>query len=589
MDRIKTAQIKFAVFLALAGLTSMCSVKPKKGLSVATPAANCEGLTLGQTKTETCSGGERIYVCETSGLEEQVNTCAAEECVSFAEVKTEVFDEYCISCHRLLGEYDTAKEWATKAVKRVNLSSEDRLRMPQAPNDPLDEDEIGLLTAWSESGAQNVCDGEKGRPKSIDIDYIRANILRDLDENVSDQEEENTRYLIASHKLNEGAEAEELASYLGAGVKTLNSVNVRSAQLEKLVPVDAAKTIWRFDQRDFGLDGSKWRVIENADKLRIIDQSDTGILIRQITQTNTPWLHVDNLIDITQRNASVYYALTEVPLNINQFFQQIGVDFNGDLANLDAVFAGGNKSPISLLKNRLISRFESDQGYMWISFDPIDIDGVAERNLFQFPLLAGTGTQVAFDFAASEIIYTLPNQTQGYVLFDANGTRQDAAPLNIVADNRSPITPEIKNSISCHRCHSEGILPMEDQIRRSVLQSGLADAEDVERVKELYLPQAELNRIYQEDIETFSQAMNRLNVATAEDPINVVSDKFLGDWDVERTAAFLLLKPNELKECINQSAGGRAQVGQLLTEGTITYNQFVEVLPILIDDCQLFE
>ena len=83
---------------------------------------------------------------------------------------------------------------------------------------------------------------------------------------------------------------------------------------------------------------------------------------------------------------------------------------------------------------------------------------------------------------------------------------------------------------------------------------------------------------------------NRLDFDLGKDPITFANDIYKLDWDIREFAAFLLLTEQELRNCIARSSVGRAQVGQLLTGGTASFNQIVQVLEdALKDDCRLFE
>jgi hypothetical protein len=73
------------------------------------------------------------------------------------------------------------------------------------------------------------------------------------------------------------------------------------------------------------------------------------------------------------------------------------------------------------------------------------------------------------------------------------------------------------------------------------------------------------------------------------DPVNLARDRLLLDWNIEQLASFLFLSVDDFKTKLKQSAQGQAQVGQLLSGGTITFDQLVQSLPVLIADLRLFE
>src|SRR5262249_25929748 len=65
-----------------------------------------------------------------------------------------------------------------------------------------------------------------------------------------------------------------------------------------------------------------------------------------------------------------------------------------------------------------------------------------------------------------EIIFSLPNGLQGYLLVDNQGHRIDAGPPDIVGDEQKASgTTQVVNGISCMSCHRDGIKPFKDELR----------------------------------------------------------------------------------------------------------------------------
>lgn len=227
-----------------------------------------------------------------------------------------------------------------------------------------------------------------------------------------------------------------------------------------------------------------------------------------------------------------------------------------------------------------------------IGNNQITFNGINTKNLFQVPLLAETGGQENFTHDASEVIYTLPNGLQGYALFDAKGARQNEAPITVVADNKSPVTPIIINAISCTRCHSAGLISMQDQILDHVNANAAQfnPVSDVQLVQQLYHNSASNQAIFAADRKTFARAMNTIGVdAQDADPITQVTDQLQLNWDAQRAAAFLFLTKEEFAQALNTSPTAKNQIGQLLTGGTVTFQQFTLVIQQLIKDAALFQ
>ena len=93
-------------------------------------------------------------------------------------------------------------------------------------------------------------------------------------------------------------------------------------------------------------------------------------------------------------------------------------------------------------------------GYLWVSYDfnssedradirenPLGPESRDERNF-----------QNTFHHAGGEVIYSLPNGLQAYLLVDAAGNRIDLAPKDIVRDPRRR-PGAVENGVSCISCH----------------------------------------------------------------------------------------------------------------------------------------
>src|SRR5262252_989291 len=93
-------------------------------------------------------------------------------------------------------------------------------------------------------------------------------------------------------------------------------------------------------------------------------------------------------------------------------------------------------------------------GYYWASHDVLN--SVNEKNfLVNF---------LNEKFDASEIIGTLPNGLQAYFVSDGKGNRLDFANPAVAIDNTA-VDRIVRTGRSCMICHSEGIKPIEDNIR----------------------------------------------------------------------------------------------------------------------------
>src|SRR5207249_3289622 len=130
-------------------------------------------------------------------------------------------------------------------------------------------------------------------------------------------------------------------------------------------------------------------------------------------------------------------------------------------------------------QNRVIDRHPSVPRAYWRTYD-FRSDG-GSGNVFKHPLGPATTDHPFPDFAfvpdGGEILFTLPNGLQGYLLVNAEGRRIDEAPIEIVSDSlKTAGTPTVVNGVSCMACHKQGINRFKDQLRQDMAVSGEARA-----------------------------------------------------------------------------------------------------------------
>lgn len=226
----------------------------------------------------------------------------------------------------------------------------------------------------------------------------------------------------------------------------------------------------------------------------------------------TPMLRVDWFV-ATATRPRLYHKLLGIPENAETLRRLLVVDRAKAMLNPSLyriARAGFRKSGVSR-QNRVIERYQSRYGYYWESYD--FAPGKAQSNLFRFPVgprevLSGglaRHADLAFQHDGGEIIFSLPNGLQGYMLVDATGNRIDAGPIAIVFDERNTSgTPEIINGLSCINCHAGGIRrDFSDEIRDFSVVGG----EVLELTRKLYPEQAELDELVVEDRERFHAAL----------------------------------------------------------------------------------
>lgn len=551
------------------------------------PQKQCGEYNQGDVRQTACPSGEDgtiVEQCSSEGWKEVSRNCQACNKASpdWDEIKT-LIDGKCVKCHPGYSGFDVAASKAGAMEYRINLPAGDPKRMPPSPAPELSPEDKQKFADWQKAGTPKEAECEDGGDDLgaifMDLDYIETEILNDLSR-ADGVFSPSVRYVITSHKYN--IQDKSLADYGNAISKGINSVTFER-DLTAASPIDLRKTIYRIDLESFDLNAADWNLIENAEPINFESFTTKGEVIKALTQTRKPWLHAESFL-ITAHDAPVYYELLDIPQTDEELLDILEVDYEQQLRDLDARFIGFNGSPISLNKNRLIARYESEEGYLWITYDTDLNNNAVEANLFQFPLLEEVGGQANFLFDASEWIFTLPNGLQGYALFDAAGNRADFAPLTIVADDQTPFNPEIRNSLSCFRCHN-GLIESKDQIRDHVLRNGSEfTRDDVELIELLYETEGANAALFTQDNAFYAQSLAGLGFSENSDGLNALTDQLRRDHNAESVAALLLLTEQEFLYRLEQSGDARAAVGQLLTGGTVTFDTLVANLPIILDD-----
>jgi serine/threonine-protein kinase len=176
--------------------------------------------------------------------------------------------------------------------------------------------------------------------------------------------------------------------------------------------------------------------------------------------------------------------------------------------------------------NRVVERHRD--GRFWQSFDYRSSKG--QENIFKDP--------VHLHPAGGEMIFTLPNQLQGYFVVNGKGDRLDAAVTDIVTDEIAR-DKTVRTGLSCMRCHDNGMKDFTDVMRPAL--DHLADRPGAVFTKReaqgLYPGQTRLNQVLKDDADRFTAAMQKaLGKPQGREPMTPVSKRFL-DAPLQLTAA----------------------------------------------------
>ncbi len=183
--------------------------------------------------------------------------------------------------------------------------------------------------------------------------------------------------------------------------------------------------------------------------------------IQELTGSGMPILRGDWFI-ATALRPPLYHDLLQIPEDVKELEEFLGVDVEQNILKGKAVRSGFTDSLVSQNANRLIERHASRDGYYWKSYDFLAT--AKKSNIIRFPVgpefADNPFNSLAFTHDGGEIIFSLPNGLQGYMLVNRLGKRINEGPGELVSDfNQVSGSPLIVNGLSCIACHSQGLIP----------------------------------------------------------------------------------------------------------------------------------
>jgi mono/diheme cytochrome c family protein len=377
-----------------------------------------------------------------------------------------ILERRCISCHTY-GERDPAGWGSALDLSRMIDSD---IVVPGNPDASRLYNRVAVRADMPYNGA---------RLASAEVQVLRAWIanlnrpapptprshraMLDLlaaDQNAATQRAlgDDLRYLSFAHFAEERRAPEEIAAAEQVLALTLNSLSRRAAMV-KLEAVDAGRTIFRFRLSALGWSGDEWDDLVSFYPYCLrSDQASHRTLYTRLG-TESPYLRADWFL-ATATRPPLYERLLEIPQTLDELADDLNVDIRrninhpGQTRPTNLARIGFRSSGVSA-NNRIIDRHaRTNGGYMWVSYDfgssedrsdirenPLGPDALDDRNF-----------EHTFQQAGGEIIWSLPNGLQAYMLVDAAGQRIDLAPKEIVRDPRRP-GGAVENGVSCISCH----------------------------------------------------------------------------------------------------------------------------------------
>jgi tetratricopeptide (TPR) repeat protein len=450
-----------------------------------------------------------------------------------------------------------------------------RIVHPDDPMPPAEEKvrpspaDIALLKKWIEAGAPPA-DEIAPRAFIASADMLEA-MRGDLDK-ASPRDRPFLRYFTLTHLHNAGLSGEEMQSYRHALSKLINSLSWQKAIV---VPkaVDAERTILRVDLRDYQWNEKIWEAIVARNPYGVVYAGESAKAVSDATRCKMPYVRGDWFVAAASR-PPLYHDILQLPKTEGDLEKLLRLDTQENIRQERAARAGFNSSGVSR-NNRLIERHETSGTVYWKSYDFAGNTG--RQNLFSRPLGPGDG-DAAFLHDGGEIIFSLPNGLQAYLLVDGKGQRIDKGPTAIVSDPRRP-DRAVENGLSCMSCHARGIIEKTDQVRAHVLKNPKAFAEGaLEALLALYPPSDKMTAMMRADAKRFQEAVARTGAPlSTTEPIAALAARFESELDLPLVAAEAGVPSPELLKALDRFPALAKQLGPLRVEGgTVQREVFVD-------------
>lgn len=470
-----------------------------------------------------------------------------------------------------------------------------RLTNPSNPMPPLSEtarpseQEIGLMQVWIEEGAltgEDACDNAlipfdvPGEAFNGMIATMRNDIL-----DLAAVDRPFARYLTLTHLHNAGMCQRDLDLYRDGLAKAVNSLS-REPRLVRPEPVDADKTIYRVDLRDYGWDqsanfpennGDIWEAVVEVNPFAVRFKGLASDVLRDLAGTEVPFQTADSFIQIATggvldgvaTNLDFYNRILAIPATLAQLQKEVtGITDPQVEIDEGRVFRVILEASGVSQWNRAYDRFGGSTigEYLYISHDFASASG--DSNLFNNP--------IDFKAVGGEMIFSLPNGLQGYMLTDGAGSILSVGPTNVVTDPGQR-DQTVRVGISCMACHNNGTITKRDEFYdfyNTTNNKNLFSENEHKSIENLF--EAPDEAVLQQDVdaERFRLALRTLTINLDNpEPIINTSWQFEDELSLTRVAAefgvdeqSLGFDLKRLQDRVSKSFGSLANNGRLSRE-----------------------
>jgi mono/diheme cytochrome c family protein len=512
----------------------------------------------------------------------------------------QILEKHCHRCHGLEGVAEGGFNFVLRRDRLVagnhyiTPGSADRSfllerivdkEMPPDGEGALSPEETETLRRWVNAGAADF-DAPLVRDFISNADLVRF-IRQDL-EQMPERQHRHSRYFTLTNLHNAGYSQDEMQTYRLALSKLINSLSWH----KKIVhpeSIDPARTIYRIDVRTLGWDDAVWEkvIAANPYSVKLDVEERDGKFCLEATDCQVPHVRADWFVAAASR-PPLYHQVLQLPETLDELLDKRfpEIDLQKDILQESVARVGMSKSGVSQ-NNRLIEWHRASTGYLWISYDFAGNTG--RKNLFQHPL--GPGSEGKhFQHDGGEIIFSLPNGLQGYMLVDAQNKRLDKAPTTIVTDPKRPDSA-VTNGVSCMSCHYGGVIAKTDEVRRNVEINRTSFRDDGDAILALYPPRQDLDKLFAENAEQFCRAIEEVGVrpiSETNEPIVNMALRFEADVDLLVAAAELGLTPQDFASRLKGNPRVQDRLGPLNVDGgTVKRELFAKEFTFVVEEFRL--
>jgi mono/diheme cytochrome c family protein len=403
------------------------------------------------------------------------------------------------------------------------------------------------------------------------------------------------RYVGLTHVSNAGLCGAALDLQRQALGQVFNATSTREP-IVLPAPIDELQLIYRIDLRDYGWDrgidlegdgvvdfADGWQAAVAAAGVYAEEyRGPNAEALASATGTAVPFLPSNALVHAVA-DGELYSALIGVGSDVALHRSELGIP--GQVESL-SLLEGDEPVPASLWagfgrrREAIVVRSSQDRldrSYWLIHEGTWDAESVFDS---PFELDHGPDNMARF-----QILFALPNGMLGYAIEANDSSRRGSDLLH----GQECCGSARVGLASCSACHADGVRLVRDEVRDFLLANGplyLATSE-LDAVRELYLPQRELEASIEADNISPRAALQKLGIAPgARDPLSSVYSQFELGLTARRAAGELGVGLETLQAAIATPGRLPTELAPLRTGSTVERAVFTAVLPAALCELQ---